>query len=175
MSKPRVQSDGKKWLKKAQLRLVHTLKKAKNLKKISKLGPKSRHWHVELEIVGSAKMKKINSKFLRKNYATDVLSFPSGAPFYPKGLLGSLVICLPVLKRQARERKLTPEMELQILLAHGVLHLLGLDHEKSRRASLEMAKLEDLLLRATVPAAWIRKTEGECLKGLTGRVFGLNL
>ena len=171
MAKPRAHSQQEYWLKRARLRLGSTLKKAQRLKKITALGPCSRNWRAEIQLASTAQMKRVNGKFLKKNFATDVLSFPSGEPFYSLGHLGSVLICLPVLKRQARERKITPEMELQILVAHAVLHLLGLDHEKSAKHAKKMAEFEEDLLHEIVPASWIRKSEGRCLVGLTGRVL----
>jgi probable rRNA maturation factor len=59
------------------------------------------------------------------DYATDVLSFPSAIA----GTLGDLAISLPRARAQARDFKHTTEIEIRILMLHGVLHLLGYDHE----------------------------------------------
>jgi probable rRNA maturation factor len=103
-------------------------------------------------------MTRLNEQYRGKAYATDVLSFPSPEVFQSMGQLGELVVCLPVLKRQARELGHAPEQELDVLLAHGALHLLGLDHELGPKQSAEMARLEARLLPARAKGL-IRRTE----------------
>lgn len=93
-------------------------------------------------------MARLNASYRGKDYATDVLSFEAPGPFRERGLLGELVICLPVLKRQALEQGHRPERELEVLLTHGLLHLLGMDHEKGAREAAAMGRAEDLLLKA---------------------------
>ena len=83
--------------------------------------------------------QKINMEFRGKNYATDVLSFDSMDP----GSLGELVLCPEVLKRQSKEHGLTYQQELGYMLLHGVLHLLGYDHETSEADALEMFGIQD--------------------------------
>ncbi|MFV8258541.1 rRNA maturation RNase YbeY [Bdellovibrio bacteriovorus] len=83
--------------------------------------------------------QKINMEFRSKNYATDVLSFDSMDP----GSLGELVLCPEVLKRQSKEHGLTYQQELGYMLLHGVLHLLGYDHETSEEDALEMFGIQD--------------------------------
>ncbi|AHZ84042.1 rRNA maturation RNase YbeY [Bdellovibrio bacteriovorus] len=83
--------------------------------------------------------QKINMEFRGKNYATDVLSFDSMDP----GSLGELVLCPEVLKRQSKEHGLTYQQELGYMLLHGVLHLLGYDHETSEAEALEMFGIQD--------------------------------
>jgi probable rRNA maturation factor len=74
-----------------------------------------------------AEAKKMNQQFRKKNYATDVLSFAAMEP----GALGELVLCPQVLQCQAKEHKLSYKQELGYMLLHGILHLLGYDHETS--------------------------------------------
>jgi probable rRNA maturation factor len=76
-------------------------------------------------ITGDAELRKLNYRFLGKDYATDVLSFPSAA----NGTLGDLAISAMRARMQAREFGHTTEDEIRILMLHGVLHLLGMDHE----------------------------------------------
>lgn len=121
---------------------------------------------VDVHLVGNAKMIELNTRYRRKRKTTDILSFSAGEPFRSMGQLGELVISLPVARKQARERGLTLEMELQILMVHGVLHLMGLDHERSPSEARKMARFEEKILRATVPRVWIRRSEGRCLLGL---------
>ena len=81
----------------------------------------------------TAAAKKINCEFRGKNYATDILSFDGG----------ELVLCPQVLKRQAKEHKHSFNAELGYMLIHGVLHLKGFDHEKSKSAAAKMFKIQD--------------------------------
>jgi probable rRNA maturation factor len=102
---------------------------------------------VSLRVVGSSAMASLNRRWMGKSYATDVLSFPAPAFFRGQGILGELVICGPTLRRQAREQGHPARSELDILLIHGLLHLLGLDHEKSRAQAAVMARWEKKLAR----------------------------
>ena len=94
---------------------------------LSKLGAK-RPLALSLSILlcGDARMRTLNRRWRRLDRPTDVLSFPSGEMLS----LGDLVIDVPYARRQARLRGHSTARELQILLAHGLLHLLGYDHEK---------------------------------------------
>jgi rRNA maturation RNase YbeY len=96
-------------------------------------------WRIELGWVSSPQMKRMNSKFKGKHYATDILSFPAPPVFREQGWLGELVICENVLRRQARQLGHPPETELEVLLVHGLLHLLGFDHERGPKAARIMA------------------------------------
>lgn len=102
---------------------------------------KAAHSSKELTIVFLDKKpaQKINAEFRGKDYATDVLSFDSMDP----SSLGELVLCPEVLKRQAKEHKLTYQQELGYMLLHGVLHLLGYDHETSEKDAKKMFDLQD--------------------------------
>jgi probable rRNA maturation factor len=85
-------------------------------------------------LTGDAELRRLNRDFRGKDYATDVLSFPGGP-----GHLGDLAISVMRARAQAREFGHTTEDEVRILMLHGVLHLLGHDHEKD---SGRMARLE---------------------------------
>lgn len=80
-------------------------------------------------ITGDAELQRLNREFRGKDYATDVLSFPSSPPCPG---LGDIAISLPRARCQARMFGHTAETELRILMLHGVLHLLGMDHETDR-------------------------------------------
>ena len=85
-----------------------------------------------LVLVGNAEIRKLNAKFRKKDYPTDVLSFPAGDEL-PTGvqLLGDVVISVEKAKEQAKERRRTLNEEMVTLLIHGIVHLLGYDHERS--------------------------------------------
>ena len=136
-----------RWQKKAERRLVQIIALMKQTRGLRSLGPKA-DWQVELLIVGHARMRTLNGKYRGKDYSTDVLSFYTPEPLFRLGFLGELVICLPVLQSQAKKLKHTDSTELDVLLVHGVLHLLGLDHEKSLDEAKLMAKWELKCLEA---------------------------
>ena len=93
----------------------------------------------------------MNAQYRDADYATDVLSFPSGTP----GVLGDIAIARGVAIRQARAQGHSETIELRILALHGLLHLLGYDHERDRG---EMRRIEDRLrLRAGLPAGLISR------------------
>jgi probable rRNA maturation factor len=93
-------------------------------------------------ISGDAELRRLNRDFRGKDYATDVLSFPAPGPRPPASgpSLGDIAISLPRARAQAREFGHKPEREIQILMLHGVLHLLGMDHERDRG---RMARAEE--------------------------------
>src|SRR3954462_15248252 len=100
-------------------------------------------------LVGDAEMQCLNRDYRGKDAATDVLAFAlregDGAALHPD-VLGDVVICLDTAARQARARRATLADEVRVLLAHGVLHLLGYDHERSPRDARAMfRKQRDLL------------------------------
>lgn len=77
-------------------------------------------------ITNDAELRMLNERFLGKDYATDVLSFPAA-----EGTdgIGDIAISLQRARAQARGWRHSAEDEIRILMLHGVLHLLGLDHE----------------------------------------------
>ncbi len=88
---------------------------------------------LQVAIVMEGESQRLNHQFRQKNYATDVLSF---APL-EAGSMGELVICWPVVKKQAKEHGLTFKEELGYMALHGILHLLGYDdHTKTEYARM---------------------------------------
>jgi len=83
-------------------------------------------------------IRKMNRAFRGKDYATDVLSFPSDI----RGHIGDLAISAEMASRNAAQLRLSKAEELKILILHGMLHLAGYDHETD---SGEMAKRESAL------------------------------
>lgn len=79
-----------------------------------------------LLLVGDAMMQGLNSKFRGRDYPTDVLSFPVGGD---QDYLGDIVISVETARRQALRRGSSLPRELRVLGLHGLLHLLGHDHE----------------------------------------------
>jgi probable rRNA maturation factor len=97
-------------------------------------------------IVGSTAGRRYNRQFRARDYATNVLSFPyEPAPGEHSGLLGDIVICAPVVLREAREHRKEARDHFAHLTIHGVLHLLGYDHERKIDAKA-MESLEQSIL-----------------------------
>lgn len=76
-----------------------------------------------------AELERLNREFLGHDYPTDVLSFPSPGP---DGFLGEIAVSVDRAAEQARRYGHPLEAELNILMLHAVLHLLGMDHERDR-------------------------------------------
>jgi probable rRNA maturation factor len=134
---------------------------------------------LSIALVGDDEMQQLNARYRRKDRPTDVLSFgtdkggavpadrvPTGARIRSghKGrrytqhpLLGDVVISVDTAARQAAARGVSIEEELRFLLAHGVLHLLGYDHERSPLEARRMfAKQRRLLLKLKSEEAGLR-------------------
>ena len=109
------------------------------------------HENFELTVglIGNAEMRRLNAKFRNKDYPTDVLSFPAqqnlpGAIH----LLGDVIISFDKAQQQAKERSRSLQEEVVTLLIHGVVHLLGYDHERSEKDARIMGRLEKKIYRA---------------------------
>ena len=99
-----------------------------------------------LRVVNAAEARNLNSAFRGKDYATNVLTFvyhEKGSPI----LMGDIVLCAPVVAREAREQGKTLEAHCAHLTVHGALHLAGMDHEREREARA-MEKKEIAILAA---------------------------
>jgi len=79
-------------------------------------------------IAGDAELRRLNLKFLGRDYPTDVLAFPGPWPPAPGPYLGDIAISFPRARAQAGAFGHSPGQEVQILMLHGLLHLLGMDH-----------------------------------------------
>ncbi len=86
-----------------------------------------------LRIVNAAEGRNLNSAFRGKDYATNVLTFIYHEPG-AKTLLGDIVLCAPVVAREAREQGKSLLAHYAHLTVHGALHLSGLDHETEKEA-----------------------------------------
>lgn len=98
------------------------------------------HWQ-ELSVVavGDVRMKRLNQRYRQVAAVTDVLSFPYGSAG------GEVVLCYPQAKRQAASKQVALQYELTWLLTHGLLHILGYDHERPKDANV-MRPLERRIL-----------------------------
>ena len=114
------------------------------------LAGRIREADLAIRIVGAREGRALNRHYRGKDYATNVLSFPAELPDgLPEGvrlpLLGDLVICAPVVAREAKEQRKPVTAHYAHLTVHGALHLLGWDHEDPREAEC-MEQLERQIL-----------------------------
>jgi probable rRNA maturation factor len=99
-----------------------------------------------LRLVDQAESQELNSRYRGKDAPTNVLSFPAGLPTgMDIPLLGDVVICAPLVHQEAAEQHKSVEAHWAHLVIHGVLHLLGYDHQDEQEAR-EMETLEVNLL-----------------------------
>ena len=92
-------------------------------------------------ITNDEELRRLNRQFRKKDYATDVLSFPAHEPAAVMGdrVLGEIAISFQRARHQAAEHRHAVGREIELLMLHGVLHLLGMDHETDRG---QMARAE---------------------------------
>ncbi|MGN6720828.1 MAG: rRNA maturation RNase YbeY [Candidatus Binatia bacterium] len=103
---------------------------------------------LSLALIGNVEIQKLNARYRKKDYATDVLSFPVGG-IVPKEtrLLGDVVVSVEKAAEQAKARGYSPEQELVTLLIHGIVHLMGYDHERSAQEARAMHRVEKRIYR----------------------------
>ena len=114
---------------------------------LARVAPRAAVGVVAVALVGDRKMRDLNSRFRAIHEVTDVLSFPAGpapAVVGPARFLGDIVIATGRAARQARAAGVTEQQEWRRLALHGLLHLLGHDHE---RDDGRMRRLERRLQR----------------------------
>lgn len=132
------------------------------LKKVAKkvLASKKKEVTLSIALVGSERIKKLNKKYRKRNKVTDILSFGQTSAFakasadkkkflsFPKnGLeLGEVVICPQVVKKNAKKYHTNFKKELARVLIHGILHLLGYEHEKGGAGAKKMEEEEEYCL-----------------------------
>jgi probable rRNA maturation factor len=105
---------------------------------------------VTILLVGDRAIRTLNRRWRGKDAATDVLSFSQregeGGALHPE-LLGDVVVSVATTKRQAQENRCCLAAELDRLVAHGLLHLLGYEHEGDAAGARIMRRREEALLR----------------------------
>lgn len=110
---------------------------------LRRVAPVAARGRVSIALVSDQRIRTLNRTYRRNDYATDVLSFPSGTKALDS-FLGEIVIARGVARRQAREARHSELTELRVLALHGLLHLIGYDHE---RDGGEMRRTERRLRR----------------------------
>lgn len=140
----------------AKSRFAHWLSTAFALAGQQKARPRLRfaqHPELSLRLVGRAEGQQFNVQYRAKDYATNVLSFPFELPpglpkSFPREYLGDLIVCAPVIEAEALEQGKTLVAHYAHMSVHGLLHLLGWDHEQADAAeameALEVKILAEL-------------------------------
>ena len=107
---------------------------------VKRMVPFPKSWQtISVVVVGDVAMRRLNQRYRQQNYIPDVLSFPYGADG------GEIVLCYAQAKRQANQKQVELRRELAWLLIHGLLHVLGYDHETAADANI-MRPLEQKIL-----------------------------
>ena len=104
---------------------------------------------INIVFTTDSKIKKLNSAYRNKDKATDVLSFNIDKPDSPQAVLGEIYISTMTAGKQAREYETTFDDEVLRLVCHGLLHLLGYDHIKTKERRI-MEKRERFFLSDTL-------------------------
>jgi probable rRNA maturation factor len=115
---------------------------------LAALNGRSESFALDVHVVGSLRSRGLNARYRGKDRPTNVLSF-AGAGTSPQGCrhIGELVICAPVVAREAREQGKSLAQHWAHMTVHGVLHLLGFDHERAAEARKMVASEVQILDR----------------------------
>lgn len=123
-------------------RLIHQVEKGENIHFSS----------LEIIFTDEEGIIEINTKYLDRDYVTDIISFRYDEGQSQNAIEGSLYCCAPRIEEQSRELKTDPREEFLRIIAHGLLHLAGYD-DQSAKGKKQMTALEDHYL-ATI-SAWL--------------------
>lgn len=105
------------------------------------------HFSVSVAFVNALAMRRLNESYYGGRGVTDVLAFPSDVLSGRDGYLGEIIVYYPRAKQQAQARGASVRQEIDVLLAHGLLHLLGYDHDTPVKAA-RMFRLQDRSLQS---------------------------
>lgn len=109
---------------------------------------------VTIRITGEAEMQSLNNRWRNIDKPTNVLSFPlhdAGCP-----LLGDIVVCAPVVKREAAQQAKALSVHWAHIIIHGILHLMGYDHSEERETEIMEAKETALMLELGFPDPYLQ-------------------
>lgn len=112
----------------------------------NELDMSSNEYEISLLITDDETIRKYNKEYRNKDRATDVLSFPMEDDI----ILGDVAISFETAKRQSEEAEINIDREVAFLFIHGLLHLLGYDHETSQEDEEEMFALHEKILKKLV-------------------------
>jgi probable rRNA maturation factor len=106
---------------------------------LARVAPSRARGAVSVAVVSDARVRALNRQYRGRDYATDVLSFPAASPQVGR-FLGDIVIARGIAQRQAREAGHSEVTELRVLALHGLLHLLGYDHDRDKGRMLKVER-----------------------------------
>ena len=126
------------------------------LKKITQLVEENtslderKKWFLNLILVDEAESQQLNKQYRQKNYPADVLTFPFACLYQEKlnncDNLGDIFLCYPIVKKQVHEFQVSFKEEICLIFTHGMLHLLGYDHQKEVEKKTMFALQEKILI-----------------------------
>lgn len=109
---------------------------------------------LSIALVSEGRIRELNKIYLNKNRATDILAFPQkelgSEQLVASRALGELIICPGVIKKNAERMKILFEKELSLCLIHGILHLLGYEHERTETERKKMEERQQYYLSQTI-------------------------
>lgn len=146
--------EGVRWARSFSRKIFSALAKEQELLWLGK-----RDLAIAIRLVSPAAMQKLNRTYRNKNNPTNILSFPLFGPRelarqkIKRGLveLGDIVVCPTVIRKEAMAAKAPYYQQFFWILAHGILHTLGYDHERTARERRVMERLEQHLRRSFRP------------------------
>jgi probable rRNA maturation factor len=128
------------------------------LRKILKIVSKNNSYLVALFLVGKEKIRQLNWQYRKINSPTDVLTFPFYHAYrqeidfslHSSLDLGEIFICYPVVKEQAKKYQYSFKKEICFIFLHGLLHLLGYNHEKRPEKKIMLALQNEILAQIDI-------------------------
>ena len=133
-----------------------------------------RHWaraalgqrrgEVTLRITDEEEMRALNRKWRNIDQPTNVLSFPLNDDPGPLGLLGDVVVCAPLVRREATEQDKPVQAHWAHIVVHGVLHLLGYDHIEDEQAAVMEAEETTQLSKLGFPDPYLTGNQPETVQ-----------
>ena len=112
----------------------------------NELDMQDNQYEISLLLTDDETIRQLNKEYRNKDKSTDVLSFPMEDEI----MLGDIAISVDTAKRQAEEAEINLDRETAFLFIHGLLHLLGYDHETSQEDEAEMFALQEKILKKLV-------------------------
>jgi len=129
--------------------------------------PRPPRGEVTIRVVDEAEGRALNRTWRGRDRATNVLSFPyeDAAPGAGEALLGDIVVCAPVVAREARAQGKDPRAHWAHMVVHGVLHLLGYDHRTDEEARVMEGLERRVLARLGFPDPYAEEGESDHERG----------
>ena len=120
-----------------------------SLRRWARLAAGGRKGEIGIRVVGRGESRQLNARWRGRDKPTNVLSFPA-APELAGRQIGDIVVCAPVVAREAREQGKALAAHWAHMVVHGTLHLLGFDHQRARDARRMEGRERALLARLGV-------------------------